>query len=267
MFRPYDMHMHTVFSTDSETPMEAQAEAAISRGLAGIAITDHYNPDYPNPVHRTGQPTEAYHRAMEHLAEQYAGRLEVLKGIEMGILPGGTMDRCEAAARDYSYDFILASFHATPERTFDDLARDPASNVEAVFRQYYEFVLSCIGQFKNYDVLAHLNLVDRYAPYVPDDSLYTDVIDEILRTAVADGKGLEINTASWRYRMGERTTPTAAILKRFRELGGEYVTVGSDAHTPKWLGDHLEEGYQLLRDLGWKYCTVYRQRKPCPIKL
>ena len=94
MFRPYDMHMHTVFSTDSETPMEAQAEAAISRGLAGIAITDHYNPDYPNPVHRTGQPTEAYHRAMEHLAEQYAGRLEVLKGIEMGILPGGTMTRC-----------------------------------------------------------------------------------------------------------------------------------------------------------------------------
>ena len=64
MFRPYDMHMHTVFSTDSETLMEAQAEAAISRGLAGIAITDHYNPDYPNPVHRTGQPTEAYHRAM-----------------------------------------------------------------------------------------------------------------------------------------------------------------------------------------------------------
>ena len=128
---------------------------------------------------------------MEGLVKNF-GKLEVLKGIEMGILPGGTMARCEAAAQDYAYDFILASFHATPERTFDDLARDPASNVEGVFRQYYEFVLSCIGQFKNYDVLAHLNLVDRYAPYVPDDSLYTDVIDEILRTAVSDGKGLEI---------------------------------------------------------------------------
>ena len=267
MFRPYDMHMHTVFSTDSETPMEALAEAAISRGIAGIAITDHYNPDYPNPVHRTGQPTQAYHRAMEGLAEAYAGRVEVLKGIEMGILPGDTMARCEAAALDYAYDYILASFHATPERTFDDMARDPACKVEAVFRQYYEQVLSCIKRFKDYDVLAHLNLVDRYAPYVPDDSLYGDLVDEILHIAAADGKGLEVNTASWRYGMGERTTPTAAILRRFRELGGEYVTVGSDAHTPKWLGDHLDEGCQLLRDSGWKYCTVYRQRRPCPIRL
>ena len=267
MFQPYDMHTHTVFSPDSETLMEDMAEAAIRRGIAGMAITDHYNPDYPTLRFRTGQPTPEYHQAMEHLAEQYAGRLEVLKGIEMGVMSGDTMDRCRAAARDYHYDFILASFHSNRERTFDDMARDPASRTEEVFRQYYEYVLSCIKQFKDYDVLAHLNLVDRYAPYVPDDSLYTDVVDEILRTAVADGKGLEINTASWRYRMGERTTPTAAILQRYRELGGEYVTVGSDAHTPKWLGDHLNEGYQLLRDLGWKYCTVYRQRKPCPIKL
>ena len=267
MFQLYDMHTHTVFSPDSQTPMEDMAEEAIRRGITGMAITDHYNPDYPTLRFRTGQPTVEYHRAMERLAEQYSGRLEVLKGVEMGVLDGDTMDRCRAAARDYNYDFILASFHSDRERTFDDMARDPFSRTEEVFRHYYEYVLSCIKQFKDYDVLAHLNLVDRYAPYIPDDSLYTDLVDEILRTAVADGKGLEINTASWRYRMGERTTPTAAILRRYRELGGEYVTVGSDAHTPNWLGDHLGEGCQLLRDLGWEYYTVYRNRKPCPIKL
>lgn len=107
----------------------------------------------------------------------------------------------------------------------------------------------------------------RYAPYVPSDSLYTDVVDEILRTAVADGKGLELNTSCWRYGMGERTTPTAAILRRYRELGGEFITVGSDAHQVKWVGDHLNEGYQFLRDLGWDYCVVYRHRKPCFVKL
>ena len=113
----------------------------------------------------------------------------------------------------------------------------------------------------------HLNLLDRYAPYVPADSLYTDVVDEILKTAVADGKGLELNTSSWRYGMGDRTTPTAAILRRYRELGGEFITVGSDAHSAKWVGDHLNEGYQFLRDQGWDYCVVYRQRKPCFVKL
>ena len=267
MFRPYDMHMHTDFSTDSEAPMEDMAEAAVRKGLRGIAITDHYHPDYPNPAHRTGQPTPAYHRAMERLTEAYEGRLEVFKGIEMGVLPGETMARCEAAARDYRYDFILASFHSNRERTFDDLARDKRVTTEQAFRMYYEHVLLCITLFKDYDVLAHLNLLDRYAPYVPADSLYTDVVDEILKTAVADGKGLELNTSSWRYGMGDRTTPTAAILRRYRELGGEFITVGSDAHSAKWVGDHLNEGYQFLRDQGWDYCVVYRQRKPCFVKL
>ena len=255
MFRPYDMHLHTDFSTDSQSPMEAVADEAVRKGLRGIAITDHYHPDYPNPVHRTGQPTPAYHRAMERLAQDYEGRLEVFRGLEMGILPGETMALCEAAARDYDYDFILGSFHSTRERTFDELARDKRVSVEQAFRQYYEHVLLCITLFKDYDVLAHLNLLDRYAPYVPSD------------TAVADGKGLELNTSCWRYGMGERTTPTAAILRRYRELGGEFITVGSDAHQVKWVGDHLNEGYQFLRDLGWDYCVVYRHRKPCFVKL
>lgn len=247
--------------------MNAVAEAAIRRGLSGIAITDHYHPDYPNPVHRTGQPTPAYHRAMEQLSEAYEGRLEILRGIEMGILPGETMAQCQAAARDYNYDFILGSFHSTRERTFDSLVRDRSVNVEEAFRQYYEHVLLCITLFKDYDVLAHLNLLDRYAPYVPEDQLYTDVVDEILRTAVQDGKGLEINTSCWRYGMGSRTTPTATILRRYRELGGELITVGSDAHEARWVGDHLKEGYQFLREQGWDYCAVYRNRKPCFVKL
>lgn len=263
----YDMHLHTEYSTDSNAPMAHMADAALAQGLHGIAITDHYHPDYPNPIHRTPQPTAAYHRAMERLAQDYAGRLEVLKGLEMGVLTGSTLPRCEAAARDYSYDFILASFHSTREYTFDGISRDESIPVEEAFRRYYAHVLDSITQFKNYDVLAHLNLIDRYGRYVPDDKQYEEIIDEILRTAVADGKGLEINTSSWRYGMGDRTTPTPAILRRFRELGGEAITVGSDAHSPKWVGDHLKEGYRLLRDQGWGYYAIYRGRKAVFVKL
>ena len=200
MFRPYDMHMHTDFSTDSEAPMEDMAEAAVRKGLRGIAITDHYHPDYPNPAHRTGQPTPAYHRAMERLAEAYEGRLEVFKGIEMGVLPGETMAQCEAAVRDYHYDFILASFHSNRERTFDDLARDKRVTTEQAFRMYYEHVLLCITLFKDYDVLAHLNLLDRYAPYVPADSLYT-----------AADRALQRVTVLW--------TANARLLPRFFGTG------------------------------------------------
>mgnify|MGYP000538497317 CR=1 FL=1 len=201
MFQPYDMHTHTVFSPDSQTPMEDMAEAAIRRGIAGMAITDHYNPDYPTLRFRTGQPTAEYHRGHGASGGAVRRTLEVLKGIELGVLDGDTMNA--AGQRRGIMTMILSSppFTPTGSGPLTTWHGTRPSKTEEVFRQYYEYVLSCIRQFKDYDVLAHLNLVDRYAPYVPDDSLYTDVVDEILRTAVADGKGLEINTASWRYRM------------------------------------------------------------------
>lgn len=263
----YDQHIHSDFSADSDAPMSAQAEAAWSRGLAGITFTDHYHPDYPEPAHRTGQPTHAYHHAMERLAEEYGGRLEVLKGLEMGVLLGDTLPMCEAAARDYPYDFILAAFHGTRTYTFDAIAGGGRVPVEEAFRRYYRHVLDCITVFKGYDALAHLNLIDRYGRYLPDDRLYEELIDEILRTVAADGKGIEINTSSWRYGMKDRTTPTPAILRRYRELGGEYVTVGSDAHSPDRVGDHLAEGYRMLRDLGWRHYVVYRAHEPQFVKL
>lgn len=99
MFRPYDMHLHTDFSTDSQSPMEAVADEAVRKGLRGIAITDHYHPDYPNPVHRTRpSPPQPTTGPWSGLAQDYEGRLEVFRGLEMGILPGETMALCEAPA-------------------------------------------------------------------------------------------------------------------------------------------------------------------------
>lgn len=258
----YDCHIHTSFSTDSRAPMRSMALSAVSRGLAGIAITDHYHPDYPEFIHRTGQPTAAYHQAMEQTKEQFEGQLDVLHGLEIGVLTGQTLPVCQAAASAYPYDFLLAAFHSTETEPFDVLGREGTLTAEELCIRYYTHVLDCIAQFKDYDVLAHINLVDRYLDRLPGEDVYRSLLDEIFRLAIQDGKGLEINTSSYRYGMGERTTPTLAMLRRYRELGGEIITVGSDAHAPEWVGSHLEAGYALLREAGWSYYAIYKNRSP-----
>lgn len=262
MYLKYDSHIHSEFSTDSAAPMEVMARAAVERGLLGITFTDHYHPDYPDFLHRTGQPTSAYHSAIERTARQFSGRLEVLRGLEMGVLTGPTLPACEAAAEAYPYDFLLAAFHSTRSETFDGLGRARTMAPEQLCLHYYSHVLTCIRAFQNYDSLAHLNLVDRYAKTPAGGGAAREVLDEIYRTVIAQGKGLEVNTSSHRYGMGTRTTPTLEMLRRYRELGGEIVTVGSDAHAPEWVGSHLDEAGVLLRAAGFKHYAVFRKRSP-----
>ena len=258
----HDSHIHSSFSTDSTTPMEDMAQAAVSLGLKGIAITDHYHPDYPIMMHRTGQPTAAYHQAMERTRERFQNQLDVRFGLEIGVLIGKTLPVCQAAANDYPYDILLAAFHSTRTKPFDYLGNERTLSAEELCVYYYKHVLRCIRQFRDYDVLAHVNLVDRYVDRLPREEAYLPLLDEIFKLVIRDGKGIEINTSSYRYGMGERTTPTLAMLRRYRELGGEIVTVGSDAHAPEWVGSHLEEGYELLQAAGWNYYAIYKNRKP-----
>ena len=110
-------------------------------------------------------------------------------------------------------------------------------------------------------------MVDRYAPYVPEYAPYGELIDEILKLIIGKGKGLEINTSSFRYGMGDLTTPSAAILKRYQKLGGEIVTFGSDAHFPKDIAFMYDWAVDFLCETGFKYLTVFEQRRPAFVKL
>lgn len=258
----HDCHIHSSFSTDSNTPMADMAQAAISLGLAGIAITDHFHPDYPVMIHRTGQPTNAYHQAMELTRERYKKQLDVQLGLEIGVMTGRTILACQAAAADYPYDILLAAFHSTRTQPFDYLGNAHTLTAEELSVFYYQYVLRCIKQFKDYDVLAHVNLADRYADRPPQEQAYLPLLDEIFKLVIREGKGIEINTSSYRYGMGDRTTPTLSMLRRYRELGGEIVTVGSDAHAPEWVGSRLEDGYRMLKAAGWNYYAIYKNRKP-----
>jgi histidinol-phosphatase (PHP family) len=94
-----------------------------------------------------------------------------------------------------------------------------------------------------------------------------DMIEVILKKLIDAGKGIEINTSSFRYGMGERTTPTPGILKRYVELGGEIVTTGSDAHRVRDMGYMLDFAEQMIRNAGLNYIATFKARKPVMIRL
>ena len=88
-----------------------------------------------------------------------------------------------------------------------------------------------------------------------------DLIAEILKLAIADGKGIELNTSSWHYGLKD-TTPSKEILKLYRDLGGRIITVGSDGHTTKYLGDHIPDGYRILKETGYKEICTFEHMEP-----
>jgi len=127
--------------------------------------------------------------------------------------------------------------------------------------KYYKELLEVMKVFHDYDVLAHLDLVSRYDAKGPIDlKEIRDILAEILTTVIRNGKGIELNTSSWHYGLGD-TTPSRDILKLYHDLGGRIITVGSDAHKPDYLGDHFQDAADILKEIGFtEYCTFEKHQ-------
>ena len=260
----YDYHTHTSFSEDSNTPMKEMVEAARRIGIREMAITDHYDPDYPISF---GIDLPQYQKALNKTKEEYQGKIKILKGIEIGIQLGETLERCREAANSFDYDFIIGSFHCAEGYEICDPEFFQRRSAEDSYIAYYTTVQDGVLKYKDYDVLGHFNVIDRYTDRIPDYPVYWDLVEEILKTVIADGKGLEINTSSFRYGMGERTTPAKEILQRFRELGGEIVTIGSDAHRPRDVGYGFDTAVEMIKSAGLRYLATFDQRISSFVKL
>lgn len=130
--------------------------------------------------------------------------------------------------------------------------------------RYYEEILYVIDHFDHFDVLAHVDLISRYDPEGPYPFEYLkDILSDIFRKIIKKGKGIEINTSSWHYGLAD-TTPSKDILTLYRSLGGKIITMGSDAHTPKYIGDHMKEAGQILKEIGFEAYYTYKQHKAVP---
>ncbi len=261
---PYlsDCHCHSNCSFDADDPVNMLCENAIRQGLYALTVTDHCE---CNVYHQTGALSSIRQSFLEtkKAAALFQGELRVLKGIELG-QPLQNPSAAQEVLQAFPFDFVLASLHnlrGMPDFYFLDYTQ---IDVQQLLTDYFQQVLEMARQ-ADFDSLAHLSYPLRYAigEYglsIPSEP-YAAQIDAILQTLVERDKALEVNTSGLRQKIGE-TLPSFPVIRRFRELGGRYVTIGSDAHRWGDIGSGLEEGLARIREAGFSSFTIFMERKP-----
>ena len=264
----WDIHMHSQFSGDSDSPQETMITAAIDAGLGGICFTDHLDIDYPDDPTLFLLDLPNYTASILALKEKYKDTFPVHLGIELGLQPH-LAELHNDILREYHFDFVIGSSHVV--HGFDPYYPNfyTGRKEEDCYREYFESILENIHAFDNFDVYGHIDYVVRYGPTKNTNYVWTryqDVIDEILKLLVSKGKGIEINTGGFKYGLGH-PNPTEEIIHRYRELGGEIITIGADAHAPQHIGYDFRKVPDILKNAGFEYFTVFKNRKPQFIKL
>lgn len=264
----WDTHMHTRYSGDSTAEPEDMINAAIQYGLDGICVTDHMDYDYPNDSELFLFDVAAQQRELLMLKEKYKAYIPVLIGIELGLQPQ-VSGMNQELLRSYDFDFVIGSSHVV--HGFDPYYKEyyEEKSEHEAYLEYFESILENISAFDDFDVYGHIDYVVRYGPNKNEEysyRRYADVIDEIFIQLIQKGKGIELNTAGLKYGLGH-PHPTEDALKRYRELGGEILTLGSDAHKPEHVAYDFKRMPEILRDAGFRYYTVFEKRKPIMKKL
>lgn len=262
-----DFHLHSHFSGDCEEPMEAMIQKGIELGLTHMCFTEHMDMDFPvtesDPEGKFLVNTDSYLYELVRLKETYADKIKILFGIELGLQPHIRRELAQYA-KSYDFDFIIGSSHLCNKKDpYYPSFYENREETEA-YREYFTSILDNIKAFSNFDVYGHLDYVVRYGPNKDENytySQYQDILDAILELLIEKEKGIEINTGGLRKGLKD-TNPSREILKRYRELGGEIVTIGSDAHQKADVASHFEKAREILLDCGFQYYATFEKRYP-----
>ncbi len=258
-----DFHIHTRLSFDSQAAPDAVCAAAIARGMREFALTDHADMNPLDGGYGHFRPDAQWETIAECRA-RWNGRVTVYAGLEYGEphLFGETLAAILSA---HEYDVVLGSIHWVGNRPvetaefFQDLDFQDGMHL-------YLAELARVAEEADYDVLAHPDIIrravfHRFGWAEIDWSPYEAPLRRVLRAVAERGKAIEINTSFQRRGMGP-PGPSVQVLRWFREEGGRFVTLGSDAHRPEDVGADFGLALDMLRAAGLDHVTVFRRRKP-----
>lgn len=262
-----DCHLHSSHSGDSDVSMEEMILRGIAQGLTTMCFTEHNDFGYPDSPDGPGSifllNTDSYLYDLAQLKEKYAAKIRLLFGVELGLQPEVLRENA-VYAKSYEFDFIIGSSHVCHRRDpyYPDFYEGRPE--EEAYREYFESILENIRKFPNFDVYGHLDYIVRYGPDKDKNysyEKYKDVLDEILKLLLDRGKGIELNTGGIKSGMKD-FHPCMGLLKRYRELGGEIITIGSDSHDAWHIGDSFDRAADVLKECGFEYYTIFEKRSP-----
>ncbi|GFH94124.1 histidinol-phosphatase [Lachnospiraceae bacterium] len=262
-----DCHLHSSHSGDSDASMEEMIQKGIALGLTHMCFTEHNDFDFPvsedTPQGMFELNPDAYLYDLIRLREKYAGQIRILFGVELGLQPH-LMRQNAIFAKNHDYDFIIGSSHVCGGQDPYYPAFYEGRSQEEAYREYFQSVIENLKKFDNFDVYGHLDYVVRYGPEKDRGycyETYSDLFDRILELLLEKGKGLELNTGGISDGMRD-VHPCREVLRRYRQKGGEIITIGSDAHDPAEIAAHFHRAEEVLQECGFRYYTVFENRQP-----
>lgn len=261
-----DFHTHSEHSFDGNDSVASLCEFAINKGIRYLAITDHCEIDAKN-LDFTSFCKNQYKDTITSKTT-YKGDLNVFSGIELGQAVYN-VPLAEKILENYKYDFVLGSIHNLENMEDFYFLDYNGFDVNELLNRYFDTVIE-LCKWGNFDSLAHLTYPLRYIcgkyKISVDLSDYSDKINTILNLLISKDKALEINTSGLGMEIKD-FLPNENIIKRFKLLGGKYVTIGSDSHYKEKLGNYVEEGLDTLKKCGFDFFTIYENRKPKLIEI
>lgn len=263
----YDYHMHSKHSQDGYLTIDEICKVQIKNGFQEIAITDHVDYKFAG-CHDYVINDKEYTRDIVEAREKYKGRLEIVKGVEIGLQLNTVQQNIDFVTK-HQFDFVIASVHFIKGLNLfnGDFFRNKEK--EDAYGEYLQFLLDVITGFPNFNVVGHLDGVLRYPGFqdrVINMDKFSELIDRILIELIDTGRGIEVNSSGFRFGV-EDTLPSLNIVKRYRELGGEIITAGSDAHQENTFGVNIEKSFRTIKAAGFDYISLFREGKAIKVSL
>lgn len=260
-----DYHVHSKYSFDSVAELDDICEQAVIMGLSEIALTDHFDVHYHDTIKDTYYLEHEQRReeAKEEAQKKFEGRLIIRYGLELG-QPHHDPQLTNKIMSRRNFDFVLGSVHYTDdEREILSIPYQNHEQADQVIREYFASVLRML-EVDCFDSLAHICHPLRVMQNVfnrPTFLEYMDMILPILRRIIDKGISLEVSTKGLRYWL-RALEPEQEILKAYRLLGGELITVGTDSHEPETVGSGIRDAYQYIEQAGFRYIVCYEKHRP-----
>lgn len=255
----FDTHVHTSFSTDSRMTIEQLEEKIESEGIGAI-ITEHIDLDYPDKHKFIFDPEDYFNSYGNHRNSK------LLLGVELGL--GDTNhEGNRKIVKSNPFDYVIGSLHTIDgmDLYYEDFYKDKEKH--KAYTRYLEEMVRAVREGDYFDCLGHIDYISRYARYYDSELYYEDfhnLLDQVMLSVINTGKVMELNTR----RLGNKkvTESLIKIYKRYYELGGRYVTLGSDAHKKEAVGKDFKEGIRILEECKLKpvffrgrrmeYCSI-----------
>lgn len=264
-----DDHVHSTYSFDGNDSVEAIARRAQEIGLQEVCLTEHIEPHHPDPACDMPPVFEAWLGEIDRV-QALIPEVKLRRGIEIGD-NAPFREEIYATLRALPLDYHLLSLHLVDNLDpYDHKAFFAGRGRDEAYRRYVEVQLESVLHFTDYDALAHLGYCGKFAPFSREECPLRwrdapDHLDVLLRTMAEQGKALEINTSG--LKRTDSPIPGWDILRRFRELGGEFVTLGSDAHRAEDLTYCFGEALRIAIYAGFRWGVVFEQRQRKPYAL